>query len=260
MKTLVWIFLISASLVVTLILNVIYASDEGATHLLLRYQPRPPFLELESGKLSGSCGGPAVRALEEAKIPFTLVANPPFRQLALMQTAEYYDCSVGWLKIPERIGLYKYSDPVCDDGVWLVVGHKGSVDRSINKAETLLKDRNLTLINRKNYSFGEWVDSLAKQYNTKIIYIENAEITPQMFEMIRMGRADYTFVSPWEFEYLLKRFKWAPTDFVVFQPVDNITTSPRHIICSKKVPDEVIRKINQAIQKLSSSVPKTENK
>jgi ABC-type amino acid transport substrate-binding protein len=259
MKTLVWIFLISGTVVVTFLLNVIYASDD-AVNLLLRYQPRPPFIEIESGKLAGLCGGPAVRALEEASIPFTLVNNPPFRQLALMQTAEYYDCSVGWLKIPERAGLYKYSEPVCDDGVWLVVGHKGSFDKSINKAEDLLKNRRLKLINRKNYSFGEWVDTLAKRYNTDITSVENAEISPQMFEMIRAGRVDYTFVSSWEFDYLLRRFKWAATDFVVFQPIDNVHTSPRHIICSKKVPDEVMRKLNDAIRKITLNQSKTESK
>ncbi|QDK44194.1 hypothetical protein DOM22_03015 [Bdellovibrio sp. ZAP7] len=259
MKTLVWTFLLSTAVVIFAFLSVVYASDEAIT-LQLRYHPRPPLLEVEGGNLTGFCGTPAVRALERAGISYSLVESPPFRQLALIQSGEGYDCAVGWLKVPDREKIYKYSDPVCDDGAWFVVGHKGSFDKSINKIDDLLKNRRLKLINRRHYSFGAQVDTLAKRYNTNITYIENAEITPQMFEMIHAGRVDYTFVSGLELDYVLKRFKWAASDFILFQPADVAHSSPRYFICSKKVPDEMIRKINEAIQKTTDHPVKTETK
>ena len=207
MKKLVWVFLIGTSAIASLLLKSTSVAEDDAVVIQVRYQARPPFLEFESGKLRGVCGDVATRALEDAGIAFTLVENPPYRQLALLKTGDYYDCSVGWLKIPERENIYQYSVPVCDDGAWLIVGGKGKVDKSITRAEDVLKNRNLTIVNRKNYSFGKEVDSMVRRFRTNVIYIDNAEITPQMFEMIRAGRADYTFVSSWEFDYLLRRFK-----------------------------------------------------
>ncbi|UYL10004.1 ABC transporter substrate-binding protein [Bdellovibrio sp. SKB1291214] len=259
MKKLVWIFLFVMIAIASLLLKSTSVADDNSVVIQLRYQARPPFLELESGKLGGVCGSAATRVLEAAGIPFTLVENPPYRQLALLKTGDHYDCSVGWLRIPERENLYQYSLPICDDGAWLIVGRKGKVDKTIIDAKDVLRNQNLTIVNRKNYSFGKEVDAMIRRFKTNIIYIDNAEITPQMFEMIRTGRADYTFVSSWEFEYLLRRFKWAATDFVVIHPQDVTPSSPRHIICSKKVPSDVMMKINETISKMGPAA-KTEFK
>jgi ABC-type amino acid transport substrate-binding protein len=259
MKKLVWIFIVATTAIASLFLKNTSVADDDAITIQLRYQARPPFLEMQSGKLSGVCGEAATKAFESAGVPFQLIENPPYRQLTLLKTGDYYDCSVGWLRIPERENIYRYSLPVCDDGAWLIVGRKGKVDKSVTKAEDVLKNRNLTIVNRKNYSFGKEVDSMARRFRTNVIYIDNAEITPQMFEMIRTGRADYTFVSSWEFDYLLHRFKWAATDFVVIHPQDLTQSSPRHIICSKKVPEEIMKKLNESISKLPPAA-KTEFK
>ncbi|MEK2689966.1 substrate-binding periplasmic protein [Bdellovibrio sp. GT3] len=221
------------------------AAAESHRPIALRYRQRSPYIEKKWGKLSGTCGDVAVAAFKKAKIEVTEVETPFFRQIAQFESGEQI-CSIAWLKTVKREQTLKFSEPICEDGPWIVVGHKGSVKPTTPSAEDLLKDSSLKVLRRSQFSFGEVLDSLIEKYKTPLISVENSDLK-QIFDIILAGRADYTFLPAREFEHLVEKLQLPEKEFVVLRPDDLKGPHYRYLMCTMSVPDAVIKKFNKAI-------------
>jgi hypothetical protein len=76
-----------------------------------------------------------------------------------------------------------------------------------------------------------------------------AEI-PVLVQMIRLKRGDMTFMTTEELDYLVAQSGSKMSDFKVLHFPDVQATEMRYIMCSKQVPDETIKKLNEAIAAL----------
>ncbi|WP_413559937.1 hypothetical protein [Bdellovibrio sp. HCB209] len=226
------------------------SAEESFKPLTIRYRERAPYLVKRFGEMSGDCGDIVRKALKKAKLDHQVVETPFFRQMANFQTGDAQECSVAWLKTSERETYLKFSEPICEDGPWVVVGHRGTVDTAMNSAEALLKKPELKVLRRAQFSFGERLDDLIEKNKTTVIEIENSELK-QLFDMIQAGRADYTFLPEREFSVLVRKFKLSDKDFVVLKPDDLKGAHTRYMICSRNVPDAVIKKFNKAVSSMN---------
>ncbi|WP_413580412.1 substrate-binding periplasmic protein [Bdellovibrio sp. HCB288] len=222
------------------------ASAEPVRPITIRYRQRPPYIEKSWGKLSGICGDAVVNAFKKARIEIHEVETPFLRQIAQFQAGDEQICSIGWLKTAKREETMRFSEPICDDGQWVVIGHKGTVNTGITSTEALLKNTVLKAARRAQFSFGEELDGLLEKQGTTIVSVENPE-QKQIFEMILAGRVDFTFLPAREFDELIKEYKLRETDFVVLKPDDLKGPHYRYMICTMNVPDAVIKKFNKAI-------------
>ncbi|WP_413582318.1 hypothetical protein [Bdellovibrio sp. HCB288] len=213
--------------------------------IILRYNVREPFIVQDKGTIKGLVGEPTIKAFAKAGIPYSLVENPPLRQLALLESGHNLDCSTGWFRTPERIKKYKYTDAVQDDGPWVLIGHKGTIDPKITTAEELLKKPKLKQLVRLNYSMGVYLDSMIVKYKVTTFPVEAG--TLNLLEIVKSGRADYYFMPESEKTYVFKKQGFSESDFVILNLSDLPSDNSRHIICSKKVPDAIIEKLNKAI-------------
>ncbi|WP_413575483.1 substrate-binding periplasmic protein [Bdellovibrio sp. HCB290] len=221
------------------------AQTPQTPQIILRYNVREPFTSKVKGAIKGLVGEPTIKAFEKAGIPYTLVENPPLRQLALLESGHELDCSAGWFRTPERIKKYKYTEAVQEDGPWVLIGHKGTIDPKTTTAEEILKNPKLKLLARMNYSMGAYLDSMIVKHKVTTFPVEVG--TVNLLEIVKSGRVDYYFMPESEKNYVFKKQKLSESDFVILNLPDLPIDNSRHIICSKKVPDAIIEKLNKAI-------------
>ncbi|MFS4460215.1 substrate-binding periplasmic protein [Bdellovibrio sp. HCB2-146] len=227
-----------------------FAVVEAVPHLTIRYNARPPFIYEEAGKVQGEVATFALKVIEESGVPYEVVHTPVNRQLMLIFAGQGFDCSMGWFRTPEREKNAKFTDATYDDGPWVAIGHKGTLDPQLKTAREILQNRKWRFLYQERFSNGPVLDQIIADLKPPSVLMEGD--MEKMLLMVKSGRADYFFLSDIEFRHLLETTKSQRNEFVVIKVSDLPETPKRHIMCSKKVPDFVIERLNKAIQKVRS--------
>lgn len=229
-----------------------FAVVESVPHLTIRYNARPPFIFEEGGKVQGEVATLALKIIEESGVPFEVVHTPVNRQLMLIYAGQGYDCSMGWFRTPEREKNAKFTDATYEDGPWVAIGHKGTMDPNLTNVRELLQNRKLRYLYQERFSNGPVLDQLISDLKPTGVLMEGD--IEKMLIMVKTGRADYFFLSDIEFKHMLEKTKTQRSDYVIPKLADLPTNPKRHIMCSKKVPDFVIERLNKAIQKVRGKI------
>lgn len=235
---------------ILLLLSSVQASAQETkdSQLRIHYHIRPPFIDFKDSKVVGLTGALAVRIFEDAKIPFVLLETPASRQLKVMELSKGFDCAVGWFKTPERETYAQFSEPIYHDKpqVALTQADNKVLKQSI-KLEDLFKNSELSLLVKDNYSYGPVIDQMIKELHPKVLSTSNE--SAQMIEMVRQKRVDYMLITQEEAEDVIKEEK--PKSSLKKVTLTNAPVGEfRHIICSKKVPADVMKTLNHSIKKL----------
>lgn len=219
----------------------------ASAQIALHYNERPPYLVLKDGQLSGLTGAPAVAAFKAAGIAFTLHLTPTARQLAMIKDNAGMDCGIGWFKNEEREGFARFTKPIYQDRpqIALTVAKNTKVKEG-DTVESILGNKNLTLLVKQGYSYGKTLDALIAKLQPvqHAVAVENV----QMLKIILAERADYMLIAPEEADGLIATSEVNPADI----RKANFSNAPngenRYILCSKNVPDETISKLNSVIK------------
>lgn len=213
----------------------------------LHFNERPPYLMERDGVLTGLTGAPAVAAFTRAGIAFTLRETPAARQLELVRQSAGVDCAVGWFKNEERAGFARITRAVYQDRpqIALVAAYK-PVPKTGDAIETVMGNKDLTLLVKQGYSYGRSLDGLMARLRPTIraAVVENV----QMVRMVLAGRSDYMLTAPEEADGLIAALG---SQGKVIRKVEFTHMPPgesRHILCSKNMPDSLFNKLNLAIQ------------
>lgn len=212
----------------------------------LHFNERPPYLVADDGVLTGLTGAPAVAAFTRAGIAFTLSETPAARQLEWVRKSAGVDCAVGWFKNQERAGFARITRPIYHDRpqIALVAAHK-RVPQNGDPIELVLGNKDLTLLVKQGYSYGRALDDLMTRLRPTVrtAVVENV----QMARMVLAGRGDYMLTAPEEADGLIQALgpqgrAIRKVEFAHMPPGE-----PRHILCSKNMPDSLFDKLNRAI-------------
>jgi len=216
---------------------------------------RPPYYVVEKGgRFSGFLLAYTKDVLDTARIPFRFEEAPPKRILKILEEGEPAACAVGWFKTAEREAYARFSDPIFT-GRPLGVAMRTELLRTLPHAPTAdaLLWRGMRLGLRQGFSYGDWLDAklAGHRHAADLSVTEN----DRLLEMIARGRIDYTFIGPDEYDWLVSRHPGLrkTTRFMALGGVPPET--PRHIMCSKKLPPETMARIDAAIRSLPRTVP-----
>ena len=189
---------------------------------------------------------PVIRAFETSGIAYQLVETPARRQLEIIKQNKGRDCIVGWFKIPSREKFGKFTLPIYQDKpmIALAVKQAGLPDK-YDSVETILKNRNLTLLRKDGYSYGKFLDEKIDEYKPRqeMTTVENLS----MLKMIHSRRADYFFITGEEAKSLLQLSGFPLSDFQLISFSDIPKGNRRYLLCSRQVGDEVIDRLNAAL-------------
>ena len=229
------------------------APAHGDEPITLHYNERPPYLQtLDNGDIAGLTATPAAQALRRAGIAFKWEKTPSNRQIQILQRGAGQDCMVGWFKNPQRELIGNFSLPLYQDKptIGLALFSNINID-SGNSLEEVMQNRELRLLVKDGYSYGDTIDALIRQLKPRMLKttVENSN----MLRMIALDRADYLFIAEEEASGLIHQSEFKPGDFKYIHFSDSPAGGQRHLWCSKQVSQHNLNKINQAIAELAHS-------
>ncbi|MBI3285235.1 MAG: transporter substrate-binding domain-containing protein [Burkholderiales bacterium] len=214
----------------------------------IHYHERIPYARTSDTDAEGLTATPAALAFSKAGIPFLWQMTPSKRQMMQIVANEGCDCAIGWFKNPEREKFAKFTAPIYQDRPQI------SLSRADNeklqngmKLETLLSAPDLTLEIKDGYSYGGFLDAKIALHKPQIDKTTGESIS--MLKKIHAKRADYFFIAPEEADYLIESSGLPKKDFKYINHADMPEGEKRYIMCSQKIGDETIKKLNAAIVK-----------
>lgn len=157
-------------------------------------------------------------------------------------------CSIGWFRTPSREKYAKFSRTFYQNRPLqaLFVKENESYFYSKDTLRELIDDRTLTLGKLEGYSFGPVVDHLLKEENAKMRIVVGGH--PQLVRLLAEGRFSYVLVAPEEIDTLIEKNHFSPAFFHHKEFIDIPAGNTRHLMFSRGMADEVIVRLNQAIE------------
>lgn len=221
--------------------------DSSANIITVHYHERPPYYSTGPLGVYGLCSDPAKIAFKKAGIEVRWEKTPASRQLDILKANRSRDCLIGWFKNSDREKFAKYSHFIYQDKPTIALSRADNYQIISNGSldETFLNDK-LTLLKKNGYSYGEFIDKKISELNPNQLMTDAENIG--MLEMIQSGRADYFFISEEEAKDLTASSGLLKTDFKIIRFTNIPEGNKRYLLFSKRVEDEVIEKINNAIK------------
>lgn len=243
MKKIAFIMVMAAGFVFPFISNVF---SEECAKISLHYNERPPYAVKTGATAKGITADPAAKAFEKAGIPFEWIATPAKRQTLIFQENTGCDCGVGWFKNPEREKFALFSAPIFKDKPQVAIVRKDEARiKDGSKLDEVLTDKSVILLVKDGYSYGAALDEKISKHGANVQKTTGENIN--MIKMIAAKHADYFILAPEEAESLVQAAGLNMADFKLVTFSDMPEGNLRYIMCSKKVGEAVIKKLNAAL-------------
>ncbi len=237
-------------LLALLLLPLTVAAQEPIS-LKVSYLERPPYYWTENGQPKGFLLELTKRILEQAGVPATYVPLPPNRILEELRQNQSPTCSIGWFKNPERETFANFSLPSYRGDPMVVLTTRALAEK-IDQHDTLADifwDKSLVMARMASFSYGSYVDSLLQSIPVRSVIIPTTnDVLPKL---LLSQRASYMLVAPEEIPNLLRSAQVDASEFVALHVKDIPSGTPRYLIFSKNVPQNMIEDINAAITALT---------
>jgi len=216
--------------------------------ITVRYHERVPYIKTTPDGVEGLTGTPVSLAFKKAGIPFIWKKTPSKRQIKVLKDNSGCDCLVGWFKNPDREKFAKYTHHIYQDKpqIALARADNGKLQNGIS-VDSVLSNPGLKLLVKDGYSYGSYLD--ARISRQKPVIDRSTTENVNMLKKIHFRRGDYFFISPEEADGLIESSGLPKEDFKYIMFSDMPEGEKRYILCSQKVEDEVIEKLNTAISK-----------
>ncbi|MYN20437.1 transporter substrate-binding domain-containing protein [Rugamonas sp. FT107W] len=214
--------------------------------VVLYYNERPPYLmSAPDGGVHGLTADPAAAAFADAGVPARWMRMPSNRQLALLQKGGQR-CAVGWFRTAERERYARFTLPIYRDLPLVAVVRDDFALRDGATLRQLLAMPGVAVLVKEKYSYGGYVDAALAE--ARPIRIATTAESMAMVAMIGAHRADLMFLASEEADYLLQLAELRDRGLRVLRLTDVPTGERRHIMCSKDVSDDIMRRLDKEIQ------------
>lgn len=232
--------------------SAVVSAEADCRSIAMHYTPRPPYLTEGPHGLVGVTADHVNAVFREAGASLVWINTPFLRQLHVIEEAKGCDCLAGVFRTPERERYALYTRPLYRDQPFHALTRME--DERIKSGASLLETlrrSDLTLEIKKGYSYGRWVDTQIATFKPKMDATTSE--SEQMLKKLVAGRADYMLVAPQEAEGLIASAGMHPGRFRIVPFADMPPGENRYIMCSRKVGEALIRRLDAVIQKRNSS-------
>jgi uncharacterized protein (TIGR02285 family) len=216
--------------------------------LRMVFRDKPPYSYQENGVQKGFLLEKTKRILARAKIESTFAILPPKRIFQEIQDSETQVCSFGWYKIPEREKYASFSVAMHQDRPQVVLASPKSVNmlRKHKSLKSMMANPALVIALADGVSYGPELDSMLAVFPGKI---DRALVSPlQVAEKVAKNRADLMFIDQSDYDYMVETdAAFRSKGLIVISYPDMPVGLKRYILCSRKVSDQTMRRINAAI-------------
>ena len=224
------------------------AQSLAADALKLLYEIREPMSYRDSrGKITGLVVTPVEQAMTTADISYVWVETPFKRQINVVEANDEAVCAVGMFKNKDRQRYAKFSHAILRDttrpSVMLV--HKDfQPDKGMDLLRTL-SIPGIKMLKKDTASYGNVIDDAIER--SRITVVTTTAESMNMAKMIAAKRADFIFVPEDEALNMIKLI--GDDKLHIFKPLGMPQGPERFLLCSQRVPDELLQRFNKALLK-----------
>lgn len=212
--------------------------------ITLHFNERPPYMVAAAdGTANGLSATPARQAFQAAGIAVRWAQTPTTRQLAVIKDNEGLHCAIGWFRKPDREAFAKFSKPIYRDRPTVALAHSAFVTE--RRLADLLRRQGVTVLVKDNYSYGAMIDALLAE--KRAFVLSTTAENQQMLRMVAERRVDMMFAAEEEAEHLVGQAGIAARGVQMLRFDDVPIGERRHLMCSKRVPDALLERLNAAI-------------
>lgn len=241
MRHCVWLLFIFA-----ITLNPLASAETPITVL---YSERPPFMKKQSdGTLTGTAATPSILAFSKAALPFEIREASPARRLLDVKENNGRVCSIGFYKNAERESFARFSNPVSQDSKMIVLANSKFQSAKSVSVDEILARSDIKVLIKKSIFYGPFLETKFAKMNAQ--RIESAAEYPQLIRLIKFERAQLIFLPEEEAQFYLNESGYSISDFNLIQFAEMPPGELRHIMCSLKVEESVMARLNKAIGNL----------
>ncbi len=219
-------------------------ADPNDQTITLGYNSYPPYkIKLTDDKAGGLVLAPFEDAFTKAGLAFVWQEMPHARQIAQVRYNTSKFCAVGMYKTPEREAFGKYTNVIYKASPFLVVTNRqsenGDSRPSLNE---LFGSRVNSVVLVLSKSYGSELDTLIESARSTVSYADNDLM---IINMLAHNHGQYTLFEYDKIDYFRKSGVWDDSRLVSYSPKDAPRGENWYAICSKKVDDATIEKINK---------------
>lgn len=227
------------------------AHAEGLEPIEVMIFERPPYYVVQpGGAVTGIVAKPAENAFKEAGVDFKWDIVAANRQLKIIKENSHKTCAVGWFKKPEREEFSKFTVYIHQNKPLVALTRSDNARMLGHKTlKGLFLDKKLIFGSKLGFSYGDLVDKLIKETNP--VTITSSRSNVGLARMMLRQRFDYMLAAYEEAEVLVNSMGGSGGELAIRSFEEIPDGNKRYILCSKKVSDETIGKLNAAIKKLA---------
>lgn len=249
-------------IILSIILFDFLLAFSGEDKILIAVYERPPFFIFDKDTglpKDGILYKKAIKILEKSGISFEFKEIPLIRSMEMIKKNETKICTFFAIKTKDREAYSFFSEPYYSEKRVVLVALKNS--EIVNKAKTLeevLKNDDLKIQLKVGYSYGLNADKLVKKYKNfsnstdrvadeRKIYLTSDNILEMLYNIVNK-KADYMLINGSEFEYFYN-LEYELKENLQYKLFPDIPEGEkRYFMCSYKVGEQLINKINRAIK------------
>ena len=218
--------------------------------LAMLFRDKPPYSYVANGIMQGFLLERTREILDRARVPMHFMEVPPKRIFQDIQGNASPVCSFGWYKIPEREAYAKFSKPIHQDRPHVVLASASVIEavRKHKKLSDLMADASLSISLADGVSYGPELDRMIAAFPGRI---DRGVIPPlQVAKKITARRADFMFIDQEDYDHLMSSSpEFRDEKLVRIEYPDLPAGLKRYILCSQKVSDEVMTRIDASIER-----------
>jgi len=242
--------LTTAASIMILVSFVSVSVAEECAKINLHYNERPPYLVPHGNSVTGLTADPAAKAFEKAGISFQWQATPAKRQTATFQENTGCDCGVGWFKNSEREKFAFFTSPIYKDKPQVAIVRSDETRiKDGSKLEDVLSNKDIKLLVKDGYSYGAVLDEKITKFGKSLQKTTAENIN--MIKMVAVKHVDYFILAPEEADSLVTAAGFKMAEFKLINFSDMPEGNYRYIMCSKKVGEAAINKLNAALAEVA---------
>jgi len=210
----------------------------------LAYNNYPPYkMKISEHRAGGLAVVPLEEAFTKAGVPFVWQEMPHGRQIAMIKYNTSRICAVGLYKTQERETFGKFTDPIYRAPPFMIVtNEEGGNAESRPSFNELFANKINGVVLVLSKSYGNALDVMIKGSNATVSYADNDLMIVNMLEH---NHGQYTLFENDKIGYFKKTGVWDDSKLFAYNPKDAPSGELWYAICSKKVEDSVLKKINK---------------
>ena len=207
--------------------------------IVLHYYTRPPFMERDAGNhILGLTATPAADAFNKAGI----VERSPADGNSPSSPATPGATAAGWYRA-ERDAIGRLA-AIRSDRATVGVARRDFQPGSTRLAD-IVSNPSVRIFQKDGLTYGQEIPGILARAKSNVQVLTRDQVT--LAQMVGLQRADFMFALPEEAELLVQSPALARYGLKTITFSDIKGGDTRHILCSKRVDEDTLARLNQAL-------------